>query len=202
MIFSLIGPPCVGKGTQVRLLAESYHIVGAGDLLRNKAKTDPACAAVLASGELVSAEFIWSLIKEQLVINDNRNIVMDGYPRELEQIKLLHQYLKMFDLQIKLIVMTIDERTLLERMIHRTFCDICGETRSEDGMCCGRALVRRSDDNQDAFDRRLAVFDQNISQIKQYALQATAQFQWLELRIACSSSPDLVHRQILELVRR
>ncbi|KAF0978879.1 hypothetical protein FDP41_001949 [Naegleria fowleri] len=55
----LMGPPGAGKGTQSRLITAecpSYHIISAGDTLREESQTNPQLKELLASGKLAPEE--------------------------------------------------------------------------------------------------------------------------------------------------
>lgn len=202
IIYSLIGPPCVGKGTQAHLLQEDadFKVIGAGDLLRKQAKNDPICAELINSGKLVPATYIWQLIEAELDSTEDAKIVIDGYPRQLEQIKLLNKYLQKRDCTLHVISMCMNDELLLERMNSRVFCKVCGftSTYKPDIQHCGVDMERRRDDNAESFATRLNIFNENIKSIKTFAAERPEHYIWDDLLIT-DDSPQQVNKRFHDL---
>jgi len=204
MILSLIGPPCAGKGTQSRIFQENrgFKLIGAGDLLRDAARTDPECAQMLQDGILVPVSYIWNLIEQsiekELNANPNANILLDGYPREKEQAEFLDKYLQTKEYKLYLINMKVDTATLVERMHHRVFCNICGKTKTgQNILCCDQIMIRRNDDNEESFAQRLNIFNSNIDDVKDF-YQHKDTCSWYELD--ASVSIDLMNAQFEAII--
>lgn len=179
MILSLIGPPCAGKGTQARMLVEVHRftLIGAGDLLREKAKTDPECQELLNVGALVPVNYIWALMEEAmekamdtaLKTGTQANILLDGYPRELEQAVLLDKYLTTKGAKIHIVNLHVESDLLIKRMLARLFCYNCGKTTTTpNSICCDTPMSKRPDDTIESFTHRLEIFHQNINIIKEF----------------------------------
>lgn len=178
MILSLIGPPCAGKGTQARILQDehSFKAIGAGDLLREAAKNDPECKQMIDSGVLVPVEYIWNLmeqaIEKELEQNPHADILLDGYPRELNQAVYLDKYLTSKKQKLYLVNMHVETEVLVNRMLNRTFCEICGNTavyiEGEEKICCDVPMGKRKDDTIDTFIERLNIYNKNINIVKHF----------------------------------
>lgn len=81
------GSPGSGKSMQGQLMAtrHGWRWVSTGELLRQT--NDSEIEKILKSGNMVSDEIVNELLFES--IKENNKIILDGYPRNLEQTKLL-----------------------------------------------------------------------------------------------------------------
>ena len=90
----LIAAPAAGKGTIAKYLQEKYNYnhLSTGNLLREeiKNKTDLGLkvSSLVERGLLVSVDIILEIIENKLS-NMNSNLVLDGFPRNINQAKLL-----------------------------------------------------------------------------------------------------------------
>lgn len=89
----LIAPPAAGKGTQSELICNKYDMqhISTGDLIRTVINSNNENSIELKKtieqGKLVSDEFVLDLIKEE--IKNGNNYIFDGFPRTVNQAKLL-----------------------------------------------------------------------------------------------------------------
>ena len=87
-----IAPPAAGKGTQSKLLCDTYHIphISTGDLLREASLVENERGIYIkeqiSTGKLVSDDIILELLEERLRKSDCDNgYILDGFPRNIEQ---------------------------------------------------------------------------------------------------------------------
>ncbi len=92
MRLALLGKPGSGKGTQGVRLAGHLRVplVSTGEILRRRAAAGGPDAAALADrlarGELVSDDFVLSVVNDALAEgSDGTGYVLDGFPRTLAQ---------------------------------------------------------------------------------------------------------------------
>ena len=92
----LIGPPNSGKGTQASRLSDHHHLpkYTAGDLLRKEvdsgSEQGQEIKALMMEGQLVPAELIFGLLEKKLRSEEAKGgFILDGYPRNVEQAKML-----------------------------------------------------------------------------------------------------------------
>ncbi|XP_043790117.1 adenylate kinase isoenzyme 5 isoform X2 [Apis laboriosa] len=100
-----------------------------GGLLRTMASSNTIINEAIVSGEMVSQDIVMQIVEQQIILNrDTDGIVIDGYPRDLNQV---HKFEDKFDQQPPLVLLDCSKLQL------------------------GRG---RLDDNVSAFRKRLELF--------------------------------------------
>ena len=123
----LLGPPGAGKGTQAKVLIDSYGIpqLSTGDILRSAiaAKTPMGLAAkeIMDRGDLVSDEIVNGIVSERLDQEDCKpGFVLDGFPRTIPQAEALDEMLTEKGMQLDAVVeITADADVLVGRIAKR-----------------------------------------------------------------------------------
>lgn len=172
----LIGPPGSGKGTQAKILEEKRGMVqlSTGDMLRAAVARDTEygrkAKAAMDRGDLASDDIVVAIIAERLAEPDVKNgFVLDGFPRNRAQAEALDEMLAGKNLSLGAVVeMKVDAETLIERLVGRYVCAMCGkgyhdkfEKPKQAGVCdnCGsRQFIRRPDDREATVRDRLSVY--------------------------------------------
>ncbi len=97
----LLGPPGCGKGTQSKILVDrfSFFQLSTGDLLREQTndKDSPygqKISEIMKRGDLVTDEIVINLIIDKVLNLKDKNIIFDGFPRNLNQAEVLDKSLK------------------------------------------------------------------------------------------------------------
>jgi adenylate kinase family enzyme len=95
----LLGPPGAGKGTQAKLIAETYGIpqISTGDILRDNVarKTELGVKAkeIMGRGDLVPDELVCGMVADRLTQADCvRGFILDGFPRTVRQAEWLRSW--------------------------------------------------------------------------------------------------------------
>lgn len=181
----LLGAPGSGKGTVAsRLTGNGVAHVSSGDLLRGAVKAQtPAgveAKAFMDKGELVPDVLIARMIDDYITVNtDIKTILLDGFPRTLQQADMLDETLSKSGALLKAVVLLdVPDAIVVERLSGRRMCKGCGEgyhvvniPPRQEGLCdkCGGTLVTRADDNPDTIRNRLSVYaDQTKPLIARY----------------------------------
>ena len=169
-IVILLGAPGAGKGTVAQYLLDNYNVVhfSTGNLLRNEVKNGTSVGKrveeILSSGKLVSDDIVNEVVEINLVrtLRGSDVILLDGYPRTVEQAKFLDEIdsgrLKE---TTKVLELDVDQEVVVSRIAGRVVCSKCGATFSssqqKSSVCprCGGELVKRADDNEEVVRRRL-----------------------------------------------
>ncbi|KGG14695.1 MULTISPECIES: adenylate kinase [unclassified Prochlorococcus] len=120
-----LGPPGAGKGTQANLICENYGFLhlSTGDLLReevsSETKLGKAAESIMNKGELVSDGIVLSIVEKRL-LNQEQGWLLDGFPRNLPQARLLNELLLKLKQPVQAVLLIdIDDETLARRMLSR-----------------------------------------------------------------------------------
>lgn len=186
MIFVLLGAPGAGKGTQASLLAANNDIlckISTGDSLRKHVKNKTAIGKkieeVMTSGKLVSDDILLEVLKCELAECSGKSVILDGYPRNIEQAQTLSNMLNSDSKQklAKVLLLNVEKTDLINRISGRRVCSGCGATyhidvspSQKNGICdgCQGDLVQRSDDSKDKIAVRLDVYENETKPLVDY----------------------------------
>jgi adenylate kinase len=181
----LLGPPGAGKGTQARLLCETFNIahIATGDILRNAIKNDTEVGrqakALIEAGLLVPNELVDAIVRERLRQPDcDRGFIFDGYPRTLAQADTLRDFLEQDDILSLAIGINVSDEVLIARLGVRWTCPVCNRTFSEalsfceikGFLCahCGVSLIHREDDTVEVITERLKIYHEQTEPLIRY----------------------------------
>lgn len=144
----IFGPPGSGKSIQGQMLAArmGWRWLSAGQLLRDE--KDPNLLAIMRTGELVPHERTNSIMDKAIErASGISQIILDGYPRAIEQAEWLIQAQKAHNRKVSLII-TLDVPR--EEIIRRL--DIRG----------------RSDDESEAIEQRINLYKEESIPVVEY----------------------------------
>ena len=117
-IILLMGGQGVGKGTFARMLCNhhQYKIIETGKMLRDAAATDKQIADIMARGELLPFDMLVRLVAEN--ITPDTDILLDGFPRTLDQAKwLVQNYADKFNIHV--LYLDVPEEIMVARIQKR-----------------------------------------------------------------------------------
>lgn len=90
-IFCVSGGPGSNKAalcTQAVRKMRDWQHVSIGGLLRTMASSNMVVNEAIVSGEMVPHDVVMQLVEQQILLNrDSDGIVIDGYPRDLNQVQ-------------------------------------------------------------------------------------------------------------------
>ncbi len=133
-VLIFLGPPGSGKGTQAELLTEKLNLshISIGDLLRenisNNTELGKLASSYVKSGELVPDELIIDLMDSYITNVKNNSeisgIILDGFPRTINQAIALENKIKQLDVSIKTVLnLDISDQKILNRLAGRGRAD-------------------------------------------------------------------------------
>lgn len=124
MLFVLLGPPGVGKGTQAALITTAYQLVhiSTGEMFRDEIRrhTDfgMQAARYIDAGQLVPDELILKMVLDRLEQPDcATGCLLDGFPRTVAQAEALDTRLRESGRKITAVLRLIAEKTELRRRL-------------------------------------------------------------------------------------
>ncbi|BCZ18611.1 Adenylate kinase Adk [Helicobacter sp. NHP19-012] len=156
-LFLIIGAPGSGKTTDAQLIAErnsdSMVHYSTGDLLRaeiaKQSERGQLIASFTSKGELVPLEIVIDTIITAIKNAPREVIIIDGYPRSVEQMNALDRVLKAQE-EVKLrgvVEVSVSEAVARERVLGRS---------------------RGDDDNIEVFNNRMQVYLKPLESIVEF----------------------------------
>ena len=209
MYIVLLGAPGAGKGTQAAIVAEELNLVhiASGDLFRQALEQGTELGlqakSYMEKGMLVPDQITIRMVLEHLSApNCEPGVILDGFPRNLEQAEALDNALEEQAKAIdKAVYIKVSEEELLKRLSGRWICRQCQTpyhaTNSPPkvwGKCdnCGGDLYQRADDTVETVKKRLEVYFAQTAPLIDYYAQAGRL-----LEVDGEGSPDEVAKRII-----
>ncbi len=129
-VLIFLGPPGSGKGTQAKILTDKLNLnhLSVGDLLRenilNNTELGKLASSYVKSGELVPDELIIDLMDSYITNIKNKTdisgIILDGFPRTINQAIALENKIKQLNVSIKAVInLDIPDQKILNRLAAR-----------------------------------------------------------------------------------
>jgi adenylate kinase len=125
-----LGVPGSGKSTQGQMLLErgKLHWISTGEILREKAST--AQKERMLKGKLLDSQEMIDILETELQkLGDTSELILDGFPRNLEQAQWLVEQNKKGLLKVSALVhLFADESVVEKRLLARGRVDDSSET--------------------------------------------------------------------------
>lgn len=188
-----MGPQGSGKGTVGEKLSERLHIplIGVGQTLRALPKNTLEGKKLqerLDKGDLAPNDLVAEILKKRVALPDCSNgYILDGWGRKMSDIELFDPG---FD---KVISLIISKEVSLIRISGRRTCDSDGKIYNiytlpkEELEKCQGNLIQRSDDTEEAVNKRLNIFYTETQPVIDYFKQKE-----LLVEVDAEPKPDTV----------
>lgn len=186
-IVLVVGGPGSGKGILCDRLAAECGIVhlSSGNLLRDEVKLGTPLglevADIMARGELVSSAVITTLVRRRMRKFPGRRVLLDGFPRSLEN---AHDFLKLCGRPELALHLECDDTILMERIIKRM----------KEGEQNG---TQRADDNISTGLQRLRTFHKYHKPTMDWLREQHVPI----VNLDCTGTPEIVWDQLLAVGR-
>ncbi len=175
MYIIFLGAPGAGKGTQAATVAQELNLahIASGDLFRQAIEVGTELGIQVKSymekGVLVPDEVTIKMVLERMSAPDcDSGVILDGFPRNLEQAEALDKALQEQDKAIdRVMYIKVSDEELLKRLGGRWICRDCqtpyhavNSRPKVWGECdsCDGELYQRSDDTVATVQERLKVY--------------------------------------------
>jgi adenylate kinase len=152
----LVGPPGAGKGTQADFIANKFELskVSTGDLFRDNIKNETELGnkanEYVNSGKLVPDTIVTDMIENWLLQN-NKNWILDGFPRTINQAESLDKILNSNNQILNIVLLISVPNNILEnRLLDR------------------QSTENRSDDNIKTIKIRIDTYEQETKPLISY----------------------------------
>jgi adenylate kinase len=152
----LLGPPGAGKGTQADFISNKFGLpkVSTGDLFRDNIKNETELGnkanKYVNSGKLVPDTIVTDMIENWLFQN-NKNWILDGFPRTINQAESLDKILNSNNQILNIVLLISVQNNILEnRLIDR------------------QSIENRSDDNIKTIKIRINTYEQETKPLISY----------------------------------
>ena len=183
-----LGAPGAGKGTQAANVAQELNLVhiATGDLFRHAieqgTELGKQAKSYMERGILVPDEITIQMVLERIsALDSERGVILDGFPRNLEQAEALDKALAQQGKAIdKVVYIKVSEEELLKRLSGRWICRNCqtpyhviNSPPRVQGKCdqCGGELYQRPDDTAETVKKRLEVYSAQTAPLIKYYSQ-------------------------------
>jgi adenylate kinase len=169
-----LGAPGAGKGTQAAKVAGELNLahIATGDLFRQALEKGGELGikakSYMERGELVPNQLTIDMVLEQLSASEGKGVILDGFPRNLEQAEALDKALAQRGKKVdKVVYIKVSEAELVKRLGGRWICRQCqtpynitSSPPKVKGRCdkCGGELYQRPDDREESIKKRLGVY--------------------------------------------
>lgn len=197
-IISFFGPPGCGKGTLAeRIVSElKFEFLSTGNLCRKHVHSDTEIgvkiAGYLEQGALIPDHLITEMVTQWLaeVTREHRPVILDGYPRTKGQaaglLEFVQTHLQGYTFRVFLI--TLNDEEIIKRLTCRKVCSnkdcqaiySAGESL-ENCKQCNSFLIRRTDDNIQVIQDRLAAYPGYRDILLSYYRQANVAVECLDV---------------------
>ena len=185
-IIFIIGGPGVGKGTICSYLNNDYPNIiktfSTGDILRSVVKEKKIegweiLEEDMKKGNLINSERVLFYLKDAILSSEIKNILIDGYPRNNENLEIWDKNMKNIA-EIKAVLFFDGNHDIMMKRIHKR----------KDG--------REDDKNDDIIRKRIQVFEKETK-----PLVDIFEKRRILKRINCNNDFDMIYNDVKKALR-
>lgn len=197
-IISFFGPPGCGKGTLAERIVNElkFEFLSTGNLCRKHVHANTEIgmriAGYLEKGALIPDNLITEMVTQWLaeVTREQKPVILDGYPRTKGQASGLLEFVQthLQEYTFRVFVITLNDEEIIKRLTSRKVCSnkdcqaiYSGEESLESCKQCNNSLIRRTDDNVQVIQDRLAAYPGYRDMLLSYYQQANVVVEYLDV---------------------
>lgn len=219
MVIIMLGAPASGKGSVAEILSKEFNIpaISSGDIFRkyisDGSEIGKKANSYMTKGQLVPDDLTVELITSRLKEDDVKNgLILDGFPRTVNQAKVLDEMLKKDGKKIDIVVnLETPEDEILERITNRMICtnsdckavyNTVLHPSKVEGICdkCGSPLYQRDDDKLEKAKNRLEVYHRETAPVADYYKETGALYSTV-LSKSVNRMKDEVARDVIDYLK-
>lgn len=210
-----LGAPGSGKGTQSEKLNKDfgYQVITASSLLREYAqlgtKIGTQIKEIMESGNLVNADLVWQVMSAKIeeLSQSGKGIVLDGYPRSIEQLNFLnagqydYDHLVYFEISTEILVDRVGGRRVhmpSGRVYHVDYAPPRVAGRDD---VTGELLVHRKDDQPEVVKKRMQTYRESTLPIIDIVQAQIAKGQGRVKRISVINADQAIDKVTIDIER-
>jgi len=199
-----LGAPGAGKGTQAQRLSEDkgFIQVSTGDILRANVKEGTELGKeakkYMEAGKLVPDKLIIAMVEEKLKELEDRDIILDGFPRTVKQAEALEELLNNVGRNLDVVILfDVSDEEVIRRITGRRIDPKTGRVYHVEFNPPPEdvEVIQRDDDKEEVVKKRLEVYhSQTAPLIDFYEKKGKL------VKIDASKSPDEVYKDLLKII--
>lgn len=220
MYIIMLGKPGSGKGTVGKMLSEELGIIhiSSGELFRSYVKKSGTIGkeieSYISKGNLVPDELAIQLVEKRLEESDCKNgVILDGFPRTVNQAKELDKFLNKHNSKIDIAVeLELSDEDIINRIVKRRVCsnNECREIYNlefkkpkQEGICdkCGSGLIQREDDKIETVQQRLKTYHETSEKLVEYYKNKDLLYA-VKININSGKTSEDVTKEVEEYLRK
>jgi len=187
-----VGKSTLGRIIEQRLIGSVF--VSSGNLLRANMSDRKQLQDEMAKGDLANSDLVIRVMHkrfEELKIQGANLLILDGFPRKVEE---LLSWMEMTNPPDLVVTLRLEDDDIVARLVNRQICDTCGRSynsysneflrpilprvHGKCDLCSDGKLVRRPEDLPEIVRKRLSLFHGN----EKYIMDALKRHSQVKLR--------------------
>ena len=162
-----LGAPGAGKGTQAQRLSEDkgFIQVSTGDILRANVKEGTELGKeakkYMEAGKLVPDKLIIAMVEEKLKELEDRDIILDGFPRTVKQAEALEELLNNVGRNLDVVILfDVSDEEVIRRITGRRIDPKTGRVYHVEFNPPPEdvEVIQRDDDKEEVVKKRLEIY--------------------------------------------
>ena len=199
-----LGAPGSGKGTQAQRLSEDkgFIQVSTGDILRANVKEGTELGKeakkYMEAGKLVPDKLIIAMVEKKLKELEDRDIILDGFPRTVKQAEALEGLLNNVGRNLDVVILfDVSDEEVIRRITGRRIDPKTGRVYHVEFNPPPEdvEVMQRDDDKEEVVKKRLEVYHSQTAPLIDFYKKKEKL-----VKIDASKSPDEVYQDLLKII--
>ncbi|MCP3658841.1 MAG: hypothetical protein GY830_00395 [Bacteroidetes bacterium] len=124
--------------------------------------------------KLIPSKIIYEIVNKKILnsLKNNNNLIIDGFPRTMEQYNYFNRYLIKYNIKAHYFYLKANENLLIKRLLTRETCSSCSHdyimvSTQIKGNCdiCKEKTYKRNTDNIEDIKKRFSFFNETSKKV-------------------------------------